>query len=128
VLRAVKESLTPEFRNRVDEIIVFDPLSEKDLLAIARLMIAQVNETLAEKGIELCADDKIYQWLVDTSCSERSLWARPLRRAIQRYCEDSLAERVIEGRLDVRGRIEVFLGEDGKPEFRNKSQIAPANA
>ncbi len=122
VMRAVKETLTPEFRNRVDEIIVFDSLSEADLLAITRLMIAQLNETLAEKGIELTLDEPVFKWLVDTSCAERSLGARPLRRAIQRFFEDAIAERVIQGDLDALGRIEVFVGEDNKLDFRNKKE------
>jgi ATP-dependent Clp protease ATP-binding subunit ClpC len=122
VLRAVKETLTPEFRNRVDEIIVFDALSEADLLAISRLMIAQLNETLADKGIELALDEPVFRWIVDTSCSERSLGARPLRRAIQRFFEDAIAERVIQGDLDALGRIEVFVGDDNKLDFRNKKE------
>ncbi len=129
VLKALKETLTPEFRNRIDEVIVFDPLTNGNLLDIARLMIKQLNETLAEKGIALTLEDSVYEWLVKTACSKDglSLGARPLRRAIQRYFEDAIAEKVIEGQIDALGQIEVFMAGD-QPDFRNKNENAPASA
>src|SRR5262245_14539186 len=90
VMSDVKRTLSPEFLNRIDEIIVFDPLDDNDLLAISRLMIKRLNETLRARNLEISLTDDAYQWLLRATASERSYGARPLRRAIQRYIEDAL--------------------------------------
>ncbi len=112
VLKELKTVLNPEFINRVDEIIVFDALSDDDLLAIARLMIGQLNASLAERGIRLMATDEAYRWLIDRTCGDRSYGARPLRRAIQKNIEDVLSESLILGQLPGNGGIEVFVDQD----------------
>ncbi len=119
VLQAMRRTLTPEFLNRVDEIIVFHPLGDEELLQIAKLMLDELNATLVEKGIRLVPKDEIYRWLVDKTCVDRSYGARPLRRAIQRYFEDAISERIIQGDIQGTGDIEVLIGEDGNPAFRN---------
>ncbi len=117
VLNEVKRTLSPEFINRIDEIIVFDALSEDQLAQIARIMIRQLNEGLSEREIELQVTDEVCEWLVETTCQDRSFGARPLRRAIQRHIEDALSEALIGGDLVDGGTIEVFL-DDGKLGFR----------
>jgi ATP-dependent Clp protease ATP-binding subunit ClpC len=119
VLQAMRRTLTPEFLNRVDEIIVFHPLGDRELLQVAKLMLDDLNETLAEKGIKLVARETVYQWLVEKTCVDRSYGARPLRRAIQRHFEDAISEKIIQGELQGAGEIEVLIGEDGNPLFRN---------
>jgi ATP-dependent Clp protease ATP-binding subunit ClpC len=119
VFNELKRTLPPEFINRVDELIVFEPLTDEELFEIAKLMVEQLNETLADKGIRLCPTDDVYRWLVETTCQDRSYGARPLRRAIQKALEDKLSEKVIQGDLDGMGDIEVLRGEDGDLEFRN---------
>jgi ATP-dependent Clp protease ATP-binding subunit ClpC len=119
VLQAMRRTLTPEFLNRVDEIIVFHPLGDSELLQVAKLMLDDLNETLAEKGIKLVARETVYQWLVEKTCVDRSYGARPLRRAIQRHFEDAISEKIIQGELQGAGEIEVLIGEDGNPLFRN---------
>jgi len=112
VLKELKSVLNPEFINRVDEIIVFDALSDEDLLAITRLMIGQLNVSLAERGIRLMVTDEAYRWLIDRTCGDRSYGARPLRRAIQKNIEDVLSESLILGKLPGNGEIEVFVDRD----------------
>jgi hypothetical protein len=73
VMREVKQAMSPEFLNRIDEIIVFDGLSDDDLLAIAKLMIRQLNEGLSHKGITLTMKDPVYRWLIATTCADRFL-------------------------------------------------------
>ncbi len=119
VMQQVKRTLTPEFLNRIDEIIVFDPLTDEELTAIARLMVAQLNRSLQEKGIQLVPDDSVYAWLVHETCQDRSFGARPLRRAIQRNFEDAISEQIIAGKIQGSGEISVAVGEDGKLRFRN---------
>jgi ATP-dependent Clp protease ATP-binding subunit ClpC len=123
VLKEVKSVLNPEFINRVDEIIVFDALSDEDLLAIARLMISQLNASLADRGIRLTLTDAAYRWLIDTTCSDRSYGARPLRRAIQKNIEDVLSENLILGKFPENGEIEIFVDQE-RLAFREPIEIA----
>ena len=117
VMSEVKRTLSPEFINRIDEIIVFDALSEEQLQGIARIMIHRLNAGLKERDVQLTVTDDVCNWLVQTTCQDRSYGARPLRRAIQRHIEDSLSEALIRGEFPERGLIEVYL-EDDKLAFR----------
>ena len=111
VMGEVKRTLSPEFINRIDEVIVFDALAEEQLADIARIMVRRLNAGLEERGIELIVTDEACDWLVSTTCQDRSYGARPLRRAIQRHIEDALSESLIRGELE-RGPIEVYLEGD----------------
>jgi len=122
VMREVKQALSPEFLNRIDEIIVFDVLSDDDLLAIAKLMIRQLNEGLVHRGISLTLRDDVYRWLIETTCADRSYGARPLRRAIQKHIEDALSESLILGTLPRQGEIEIFLDQE-RLAFREAMEI-----
>ncbi|ANM31961.1 Clp protease ClpX [Acidobacteria bacterium Mor1] len=117
VLNEVKRTLSPEFINRIDEIVVFDALSEQQLRDIARIMIRRLNEGLEERKIQLTVTDEACDWLVQTTCQDRSYGARPLRRAIQRHIEDALSESLIQGEFE-EGPIEVYL-EDDRIAFRS---------
>jgi ATP-dependent Clp protease ATP-binding subunit ClpC len=125
VLNEVKRTLSPEFINRIDEIIVFDALSEDELAKIARIMIGQLNAGLAERHIVIQVTDEVCEWLVATTCQDRSFGARPLRRAIQRHIEDALSEALISGELADGREIEVCLDDD-KLAFRNVEEPAPS--
>jgi ATP-dependent Clp protease ATP-binding subunit ClpC len=109
VMSEVNRTLSPEFINRIDEIIVFDALTELQLGDIAKIMIRRLNEGLEERGIQLTVADGVCEWLVKTTCQDRSFGARPLRRAIQRHIEDSLSEALIVGRFSDKGQVEVYL-------------------
>jgi len=117
VMNEVKRTLSPEFINRIDEIIVFDALSEEQLRQIARIMIQRLNRGLEERGIQIDVTDEVCAWLVDTTCQDRSFGARPLRRAIQRHIEDTLSDALIRGRFQDRGVIHVFV-EGDRLQFR----------
>jgi ATP-dependent Clp protease ATP-binding subunit ClpC len=112
VLRELRAALHPEFINRVDEIIVFDALTDQNLMAISRLMIRQLNSSLSERGIRITVTDDAHRWLIDKTCGDRSYGARPLRRAIQKHIEDVLSESLILGRLPERGEIEIFVDQE----------------
>ncbi len=111
VMAEVKRTLSPEFLNRIDEIIVFDALTGDQLEKIAKIMVHQLNDGLEDQNISLDVSDEVCEWLVRTQCQDRSYGARPLRRAIQRHIEDALSESLIMGRLEP-GVIEVYLGDD----------------
>ena len=112
VMAAVKRTLRPEFINRVDELIVFDPLIEEQLCQIARIMIERLNEGLVERKVAISVTDDVCSWLVKMTCQDREYGARPLRRGIQRYIEDALSEELIRGGFPEQGKIEVYLEGD----------------
>jgi ATP-dependent Clp protease ATP-binding subunit ClpC len=118
VLTTLRRALPPEFLNRIDETIVFNPLDEEELVAVAGLMIGELNETLEEKKLRVVAGPEVLRWLVETTCADRSYGARPLRRAIQRYIEDALSESLIENRIPREGELEVYLDEENRIAFR----------
>ena len=108
VLGEVRKTFNPEFINRIDEIIVFEALSDDDLRTITRLLVKQLNDNLVDRKIQLELAHEVVDWIIEQTCKDRSYGARPLRRAIQRYIEDPLSEELIRGHLK-GGEIEVYL-------------------
>ena len=113
ILAAVRETFNPEFINRLDEIIVFDPLSDEDLLRIVGLLIEQLNRTLSHRRLEVRLTVEAQRWIVERTCTDRSYGARPLRRALQKFVEDPLAEAVIQGRIGSSAMVEVYTDPNG---------------
>ncbi|HEY7111327.1 MAG TPA: hypothetical protein VIA45_00220 [Thermoanaerobaculia bacterium] len=99
--------------NRIDDIIVFHPLSRDDLTRICRLLIDDVNATLAPKGASVDVDDAAVEWLLAQSGDDPNMGARPLRRAIQKHIEDPVSELLIQARDDRPEAIEVRVGPGG---------------
>ncbi len=113
VMAEVKRVFNPEFLNRLDDVIVFDPLTDEDLLAISQLMIRQLNETMKESHITLVISVEACRWLVHETCSEKIYGARPLRRGIQKHIEDPLAEWMLShAAADISGEIRVDLKDN----------------
>jgi ATP-dependent Clp protease ATP-binding subunit ClpC len=112
VLQAVKQTFNPEFINRLDEIIVFEPLTEDDLLEIVGLLVAQMNRTLIRRKLQVQMTEEAKRWIVESTCSDRAYGARPLRRALQKYVEDPLSDALISGRFSETSIIEVFLDQN----------------
>ena len=94
-LKALQEFLRPEFLNRVDEIITFNHLTEENFLGIADIMLSELKESLAGRGLTLTWDDSLRQYLVKKAYSV-IYGARNLRRTIQRDLEDPISERIID--------------------------------
>ena len=109
ILAAVREAFNPEFINRLDEIIVFEPLSDDDLLQIVGLLEAQLNRTLLHRHMTIQLTPAARRWVVERTCTDRSYGARPLRRALQKYIEDPLSEALIQGLLGNAPLVEVFV-------------------
>jgi ATP-dependent Clp protease ATP-binding subunit ClpC len=108
VLGEVKRTFNPEFINRIDEIIVFEALSDEDLRRIMALLVTQLNDNLVDRKLKIALTAEVIDWIIEVTCKDRSYGARPLRRAIQRYVEDPLSEELIRGHLR-DGDIEVYL-------------------
>jgi ATP-dependent Clp protease ATP-binding subunit ClpC len=113
VLGEVKRTFNPEFLNRIDEIIIFDALTEPDLVKITRLLVEQLNQNLKEKGIAISIRDDAVEWLLARTLADRSYGARPLRRAIQRHIEDALSEAFIRGQIRAGLPIDVGVKDGG---------------
>ncbi|MCI0409750.1 MAG: ATP-dependent Clp protease ATP-binding subunit [Acidobacteria bacterium] len=111
VMGEVKRTFNPEFINRVDEIIIFDALTEGDLARITRLLVEQLNLNLKEKGITVAIRDDGVDWLLQKTLPERNYGARPLRRAIQRHIEDALSEAFIRGQIRPQHALEIGTEE-----------------
>ncbi len=120
VLGEVRRTFNPEFINRVDELIVFEPLSDDDLRQITRLLVDHLNAHLADRQLQIQVSSEVIDWIIDATCRDRSYGARPLRRAIQRYIEDPLSEELIRGELRT-GVIEIYL-EHGTLAWRAADQ------
>jgi ATP-dependent Clp protease ATP-binding subunit ClpC len=108
VLGEVRRTFNPEFINRIDEIIVFEALSDDDLRRITELLVGQLNANLVDRRLSIRMSTEAIDWIIDLTCKDRSYGARPLRRAIQRYIEDPLAEELIRGDLK-GGEFEVYV-------------------
>ena len=115
-LAEVRRTFNPEFLNRIDEVIVFDPLSDGDLRRILALLVGQLNDQLAGRGLAVAVTEAAADWIVDAACRDRSYGARPLRRALQRHVEDPLSEALIRGA--VRGGTFEVIVEGGALAFR----------
>ena len=112
ILGEVKKLFNPEFLNRLDEIILFESLTEEDLSQIVDLLLRQVNENVASKEITIQLEGDAKDWIIQKTCHNRSYGARPLRRAIQRYIEDSVAELIIQGELKEKQTLAIYLKDD----------------
>ena len=111
-MKALRSFLRPEFLNRVDEIITFNHLSEENFLAIADIMLAELKQNLADRGLSLTWDEEIRQYLVKEAYSV-TYGARNLRRTIQRSLEDPISEKIIESFEHPISTIHIVV-EDGK--------------
>ena len=109
----LKQYFRPEFLNRLDEIIVFRQLSRDEVKDIAEIMLKEVFLRIKEKGISLTVSDDFKERLVEEGYNP-SYGARPLRRAVMRLLEDSLAEEVLSGRIKDGDKAEVDIDESKK--------------
>jgi ATP-dependent Clp protease ATP-binding subunit ClpC len=109
----LKQYFRPEFLNRLDEIIVFRQLTKDEVAQIAEIMLKEVFERISMKGIQLEVTDRFKTRLIDEGYNP-SYGARPLRRAVMRLLEDSLAEEVLSEKIKAGDTAVVDVGEDGK--------------
>ena len=109
IMEEVKRVFNPEFLNRVDDLILFDSLTEEDLGKIVDLLIEKGNENLSQKQIRISLGKSAKRWIIDKTCRDRSYGARPLRRAIQKYIEDPVSELIIQGKLKEKETLSIFI-------------------
>jgi len=112
VQEQIEKVFRPEFLNRVDDIIVFRHLTEKDLGEVVELELKKVRERLAERNLKLVLTDEAKQFIVKRG-SNLDFGARPLRRSIENYIEDPLSEELLKGEFQGKDTIVVELREVG---------------
>ncbi len=105
----LRRSFSPEFINRIDETIVFDPLGRDELRAIVDLLLSDVNRTLAARGLTVDVTSAARDWLLEQAGADPSTGARPLRRTIQRHVQDAVSDLLIERAGTAIRRIRVDL-------------------
>jgi ATP-dependent Clp protease ATP-binding subunit ClpC len=118
VMGEVKRAFNPEFLNRLDEVIVFNSLSDVDLEKIIELLVGQINQSMAARKVSVRLTAEATRWILNRTCQDRSYGARPLRRALQRYIEDPLSEALISGDIEPGSEIE-FYDDGNELKFRN---------
>ena len=111
VMDEVKRQFKPEFLNRIDEIIIFEPLTDKELTQIVTLLLNDVQKRLAEMDIELIIKDEVKSYLLKHG-TDTIYGARPLKRAVQRYLQDPLAEQLLQKNIESMQKIIIDCVED----------------
>ena len=111
VMDEVKRQFKPEFLNRIDEIIIFEPLTDKELTQIVTLLLNDVQKRLAEMDIELIIKDEVKSYLLKHG-TDTIYGARPLKRTVQRYLQDPLAEQLLQKNIESMQKIIIDCVED----------------
>ena len=109
---ALKKAFRPEFLNRIDDAIIFDPLSVEQIGSVVGLMMADVSDRLSEHGVSIALTGAARDWLVHKGF-DSVYGARPLRRAIQRYVENDLSRKILSGDVSDGDLVTVDADEDG---------------
>jgi ATP-dependent Clp protease ATP-binding subunit ClpB len=122
----VREFFRPEFLNRIDEIVEFEPLTQEQLAKIVDLQLERLRTRLAERGIELEVTDEAKHVLAEAGW-DPTYGARPLKRAIQRMVENPLALRLLEGDFADGDSVRVDA-PDGELVFERAGATEPAVA
>ncbi|MCX8146836.1 MAG: AAA family ATPase, partial [Azovibrio sp.] len=119
-LEALKRYFSPEFRNRLDAIVQFKPLSPETILHVVDKFIGELKQQLAEKRVTLNIEQDARQWLADTGYDPK-MGARPMARVIQQHIKKPLANELLFGELANGGRVRLFM-RDARLAFEINGQ------
>ena len=111
IMDEAKKSFKPEFLNRLTEIVIFRPLAKESMSSIVDLELEKVSNRLKDKKLKIEVSDEAKEFLIEKGYDEK-LGARPLRRAVEKYLEDTLAEELLSGNLRKNKPIKVVLSDD----------------
>ena len=112
VFDLMKQTIRPEFLNRIDEIVMFTPLTKDDVRQIVVMQIRQINEMLAQNNVSLSVTDGAVDWLAEQGYNPM-FGARPIKRTLQHYLVNELSKEILAGRIDRGSVITVDAGKDG---------------
>jgi ATP-dependent Clp protease ATP-binding subunit ClpC len=121
--KELKDTFRPEFLNRIDEIIIFSPLSPEQMLRIVDLQMEQIRERLAENGLTVELTDAAREWLAREGY-DPAFGARPLRRALQKHVESALSVKILQGEFDEGDTVIVDFDESEGVVFRRPDKGA----
>ena len=116
ILDSLKETFRPEFLNRIDEIVLFEQLTNDQLLQIVNLMLQDTQKALSNKNITMEVTSEAQKFLLDKG-TDIKYGARPLRRAIQRYVEDEISDMILKSELLNGQTVLVDINDDSKLKF-----------
>lgn len=122
VLAELRRAFSPEFLNRIDEVVVFHQLEKEHLYSILDILIKELNVRLVERGVQLEISDDVKQWLIKEGYQPQ-YGARPMRRTIQKNIGDPLSEELIKGRFKDARKVRVILKGD-LPAFVEEEAMA----
>ena len=120
----IKRLFTPEFRNRLDAIVSFKPLTEPVILRVVDKFLLQLEQQLAEKKVEVTFTDHLRQTLAKKGF-DPLMGARPMQRLIQDTIRKALADELLFGRLQHGGRVTVDLDDAGKVALEYHESFEP---
>ncbi len=118
---SLKNTFRPEFLNRIDEIIIFEPLDMEDVIAIVDLQMKEVRSRLSDHGLEIELTDEANKWLAEQGY-DKDFGARPLKRALQRYVESPLSVKLLQGEFNKGDRVLVDA-KDGELVFKHQEDM-----
>jgi ATP-dependent Clp protease ATP-binding subunit ClpC len=124
IMGELKKVFRPEFLNRIDEVVVFHKLTKEEIKTIVELLLRRIRESLAERELQLELTEDAKDLLVDKGW-DPSMGARPLRRAIQRYIEDPLADFVLKAELTPGATVMVERAPDGEDPEVSLTVVEP---
>jgi ATP-dependent Clp protease ATP-binding subunit ClpA len=122
----LRDHFRPEFLNRIDEVVVFEPLTREQLAEIVELQLERLRARLAERGISVELTPAAKEHLAEAGW-DPAYGARPLKRALQRLVENELAKRLLEGEF-AEGDTILVDARDGELVFEKAGAVAPATA
>lgn len=122
ILVEIKKTFNPEFLNRVDESVVFHPLTRDHLLKIIDILIGELNSQIAEQGITLDVAPEVKGWILK-KYYQPAYGARPMRRAIQKCIEDPLSEEILKGRFKDTKTARMILEEENPTFIEEEVEI-----
>ena len=108
-IKELKDTFPPEFINRIDNIVIFRPLEREHLKEIIKLQIKEINNRLSKIGKSLFIKEEVYEFILEKDY-DYQYGARPIKRLLQRYIEDALSDKLVEGRFAKRKLIKVEVG------------------
>jgi len=127
ILQSLKKTFRPEFLNRIDEIVVFNRLTRENVMQIVDLQMREIRDRLQEQGVRLSITPAAKGWLADKGYDE-AFGARPLRRALQRYVESPLSQRLLAGQFQSGDEVLIDLDPEEDALSFTKAEAAEALA
>ena len=123
LVELLRKTIRPEFLNRIDEVVLFKPLSQKELREIIEIQIKRIEKMLSDQGMILNVNEEAKDWLAKLGY-DITYGARPLKRSIQKHLVNPLSQEILAGKFTGGDRIFVTVGLKGKLEFKKELEKA----